>query len=336
MSMFEARDAFADWTHVPSKLVFEGIKQSTPLLSIAIPTFRRGTLLFDSVKSALNQDWDGAYEIIILDNDPESAGPGALLEAIPALREASFRYYVNSANLGMFGNWNRSIELARGEWYTMLHDDDLLTPDFASRMMSVLRNDPKVEGLVCRKRSFGLINSEPTNRLKTLARAVWLDARYLGRAVRPYRPSRFFWGAGNPVGWIARKQDLIALGGYQPEEYPGSDHVFELRFALQHRLYESRHLLANIRFQENESLKMDTLSRMIVASHSLRMKMAGTVVPAWWGTLSPMMVQRDRVGAKERLGSEIDQRALEEACDLRLPKDRPKLLAAICGVLGGY
>jgi len=328
---FDVPNAFAQWAHVPSRLVFEGADRRAPRLTIAIPTFRRGALLIEAVASAIDQLWTEPFEVIVVDNDPDSEGAAPLLAALPRLAQANFRYYINAENTGMFGNWNRSIELARAEWYTMLHDDDLLVPQFASRMMAVLDRDRSIDGLTCQRLFFG--PEVPTTRpspLAAIARRVGTEGRFGGKRVRRFGPRRFFWWATSPVGLIVRKQDCIALGGYQPGEWPSADYYFQLRFAIRHRLFESRDHLVRIRSQENESLKPETAMSILVGAHVLRARMAGTVVPRWWLKLSGMMLERYR----PTYGFTRD--AVEEATGVKLPRDRRALFIVCKGLTGGY
>jgi glycosyltransferase involved in cell wall biosynthesis len=328
---FAVPDAFAQWAHVPSRLAFEGADRRAPRLTIAIPTFRRGALLIEAVASAINQSWTEPFEVIVVDNDPESKGAAPLLAALPQLAQANFRYYVNAENTGMFGNWNRSVELARADWYTMLHDDDLLVPGFASRMMAVLDHDRSIDGLICQRFYFGA--QVPTMRPRPLvaaARRLNTEWRFGGGRMRRFGARRFFWWATSPVGLIVRKQDCIALGGYQPDEWPSADYYFQLRFAIRHRLFELRDQLVRIRSQENESLKPATAMKILVGAHVLRTRMAGTVVPRWWGRLSGMMLERYR----PTYG--FTREAVEEAAGVKLPRDRRALFIVLKGITGGY
>ena len=325
-------DAFAMWSHVPSRLVFEGADQRKPRLSICIPTFRRPDLLVEAVASAVGQDWAEPFEVIVVDNDPDSTFIDVLRERLPAVERANFRYYVNAKNTGMYGNWNRSNELPRAEWYTMLHDDDLLEVGFASRMMATLARYPQVEGLMCRRRFF--VGSEPFARqslIKELALLVLRETPFLRRPIRPYRVHRFFWHADNPVGFIARKADLIALGGYQPDEYPSSDHYFQLRYAARYKLFEYRFYLVRIRFEQSESTRPEVAQKMVIGFHRLREKMAGTLVPRWWLHTSGMLLARER-----QFMTPTALRAIEEESGVRLPKNRRLLLAVVRMLLGGY
>ena len=332
MSLLDVPNAFAQWSHVPTRLAFEGADRRQPKLSICIPTFRRPDLLVEAVASAIGQDWTEPFEVIVVDNDPESTFVGELRKKLPAVEQANFRYYVNAENTGMFGNWNRSIELARAEWYTMLHDDDLLETNFASVMMPILESDPRVEGLVSRRRFF--FGSEPSaekSAVKKLALKIVRDTPYRGARIRRFGAHHFFWHCDNPVGLICKKADLIALGGYQPDEYPSSDHYFQLRFAIKHRLYECRDYLTRIRFEESESARPEVFLRMLIGFHHLREKMAGTVVPRWWLRASGLIMQRQR-----QRDNPPDLQVVQEATGVTLPKNRPYLLATLRILAGGY
>jgi glycosyltransferase involved in cell wall biosynthesis len=332
VSLLDVPDAFAQWSHVPSRLVFEGADQRAPKLSICIPTFRRPDLLVEAVASAIEQDWGEPFEVIVVDNDPESTFAEVLREKLPAVERANFRYYVNAENTGMFGNWNRSIELARADWYTMLHDDDLLERNFASTMMDALARHPEIEGLVCRRRFFvGSEPSAPQSLPKELALRLVRDTPYRGRKVRPFGPHHFFWYCDNPVGLICKKADLIALGGYQPDEYPTSDHYFQLRFAIKHKLYECRDYLIRIRFDQSESARPEIGVRMVIGFYKLRDKMAGTVVPRWWMRASGLIMARRRPYCTPAM-----VRAIEEGTGTTMPRNRPLLLAAWRALSGGY
>lgn len=171
--------------------------------------------------------------------------------------------------------------------------------------------------------------------LARTARRIWLEARFGGRDLRPYPASKFFWGSGNPVGLIARKRDLMGLGGYQADEYPSSDHIFQLRLAARHRLFESRDTLARIRFQENEAMRPEVVHGMLMGAYRLRRRMAGHIVPRWWAWIAPRILVRDMAKSKA-LNLDVDALRIEREAGTPLPKDRPLLLAAIRASLGGY
>lgn len=97
-------------------------------LTIAIPTYKRPIYLMQAIDSAINQkNIKLDYEIIVVNNDPES-DMSDLLSRYKDINNVSF--FKNEKNLGMLGNINRCVELAKGEYIAYLHDDDLLLPNY--------------------------------------------------------------------------------------------------------------------------------------------------------------------------------------------------------------
>jgi glycosyltransferase involved in cell wall biosynthesis len=337
----KARDAFADWTHVPSDLIFEGDDQRAPRVTIAIPTFRRLDLLIEAVASAIAQDLGELAEVIVIDNDPSSSDCEALLARMPELRKRIFRYYRNPENIGMFGNWNRCIELGRGEWHTLLNDDDLLDSDFCSRMFAAFEAEPSFDALICRKRMLDQRQVAKTAidddaRGKAVLRRAYLEARFRGRAARHLPASKFFFGSlvGNTVGLIARKDQLLEIGGYYPEEYPSADHYFMARLAMRHRLGEVRYILASIRIAENESARPEVIRGFISRNQQLREHMAGVVVPRWWLRFSPLTVARHRAILRALFDGDVADSDVRADLGLPVVKDRKRMFYAVCALLG--
>lgn len=137
----QPKDNFSRYADVPSVCILapESPMAEPPFLSIMIPTFRRADLLDGTIKSAIKQQNPGVpYEIIVLDNDDE--GNEATVQVVQkyVVANNNVYYYRNSKNLGMFGNWNRSFELARGAWVAMLHDDDRFLPHYVNTVSKFL------------------------------------------------------------------------------------------------------------------------------------------------------------------------------------------------------
>lgn len=119
---------FKKYESIPSILKFGKRNMGKVDISICIPTFRRPDLLEECINSCLNQKANNlSTEIIIVDNNPEPNNDN--LKLIQRLGRLEICYYQNEENIGIFGNWNRCIELAKGKWVSLLHDDDLLAPD---------------------------------------------------------------------------------------------------------------------------------------------------------------------------------------------------------------
>jgi glycosyltransferase involved in cell wall biosynthesis len=97
-----------------------------PLVTIAIPTYNRaGSHLPGVIEAALDQTWTN-IEVLVGDNASTDDTP-AVVGRYADPRLVHVRHPVN---LGANGNFNRLLELARGEWFLLLHDDDLVDPRF--------------------------------------------------------------------------------------------------------------------------------------------------------------------------------------------------------------
>jgi glycosyltransferase involved in cell wall biosynthesis len=113
----------------------------TPLVSIAVPTYRRLHYLKDAVESALQSHYEH-IEVLIGDD-----GPTAEIETWSralAAREGRVRYQRNSRRMGLAGNWNALCDLARGEWIVIIGDDDRLLPQFIGQLIAAARPETQV------------------------------------------------------------------------------------------------------------------------------------------------------------------------------------------------
>jgi glycosyl transferase family 2 len=181
---------------------------TTPLVTIAIPTQNRAELLAEAIDSALAQTFDD-FEVLVSD-DASTDGTG---ELVAKYTDPRLRYVRHETKLGMAGNWNYGWKEARGRYVTILHDDDYLAPTFLERAVAAFEAAPETS-LVYAK--VLLVNKDgdvvgpyqpslgSTDRLMPAAQAV-------ERIVR-----------NNEVAWPAiliRRDSLVEQGGFA-EDFP--------------------------------------------------------------------------------------------------------------------
>lgn len=97
-----------------------------PLVTIAIPTYNRADrFLKEAIESALSQTYPN-LEIIVADNcstdDTES-----IVRSYPDRR---LKYVQHQKNIGGNNNFNYCLKKAKGAYFFLLHDDDLIDKDF--------------------------------------------------------------------------------------------------------------------------------------------------------------------------------------------------------------
>jgi succinoglycan biosynthesis protein ExoM len=130
----------------------------TPRVSIIIPTFRRPVQAVEAARSALAQDYSGAFEVVLVDNDPG----GSALDMLGELR-ADAKHPVTivyEPRAGVANARNAGVRAASGQFIAFLDDDEVAQPLWLSELM-------RVQGATRADVVFGPVNAKlvsPRNR----------------------------------------------------------------------------------------------------------------------------------------------------------------------------
>lgn len=112
-----------------------------PLVTIAVPTLNRLRYLKEAVGSALAQTYPNVEVLVGDDGGTEAVRSWCeMLEA----EEPRFRYRRNARRLGLAGNWNAVADAARGEFISIIGDDDRLLPNFVSTLVEAAGQSTQV------------------------------------------------------------------------------------------------------------------------------------------------------------------------------------------------
>jgi glycosyltransferase involved in cell wall biosynthesis len=120
-----------------------------PKLSIGLPVYNGEKFLQQSLDSLLNQTF-GDFELIISDN--ASTDNTEEICRNYAAQDQRIRYYRNVTNIGCARNFNRVLELSTSEYFKWAAYDDLHAPDFVSKCMQVLEQNPNY--ILCHSHTF--------------------------------------------------------------------------------------------------------------------------------------------------------------------------------------
>jgi glycosyltransferase involved in cell wall biosynthesis len=123
------------------------VPDSKPLVSICVPTYNGEAHLRECLDSLRAQTFRD-FEVVITDDT--STDETAAIAREYAQRDARFKFHANPRRLGLVGNWNCGIRLARGEWIKPVFQDDFLQPQCLERMLAVAR-EKKSRFLACRR-----------------------------------------------------------------------------------------------------------------------------------------------------------------------------------------
>lgn len=108
-------------------------------LTIAIPVYNRYESFEDALLSAVKQVVK--VEVIVVDN---ASSHNKFEEFTKSINLKNVTYYRNTTNLGMYGNWNRCIELCKTEFVMILCSDDLLSPWYSQCFYDKLAQYPQI------------------------------------------------------------------------------------------------------------------------------------------------------------------------------------------------
>ena len=223
------------------------LNRKIPELTVTIPTYKRLDLLKRTLASVMRQDISkDKFDILILDNDPEM--DNETFQYVKTLNWDNLYYYKNDENIGAYGNQNRCIELARTEWISMVHDDDVIFPNALRWALESKEyiNDPKLGMIIPRQlqahseREFTVRMSEKGISDKNLIkkrvaafkpskkRLIYYYHLYEKSRRRYWKVSKFdcymvpFLYPATTYGTLINRKAMIDVGGYG-EGYPIDD-----------------------------------------------------------------------------------------------------------------
>lgn len=131
-------DNFKLKEHIESVLIMKQDLKAKPKFSIAIPNYKRKEELKRALNSVLNQDFKDEYEVLVVENT-DDFNDNSIGEMLEKEYKGRVNYYRNKENLGLFGNWNRCILLAQGEWVGICHSDDMLASNYLDELSRVVK-----------------------------------------------------------------------------------------------------------------------------------------------------------------------------------------------------
>ena len=111
-----------------------------PLVSIGIPTYNRADRnLRNVIERALGQTYRNV-EVIVSDNCSSDSTP----ELVESIRDPRLRYIRQETNIGPNNNFNFCLSQAKGTYFLLFHDDDMIDEDFVEACIASLKPGQEV------------------------------------------------------------------------------------------------------------------------------------------------------------------------------------------------
>ncbi|WP_051048635.1 glycosyltransferase family 2 protein, partial [Rhodopseudomonas sp. B29] len=144
-------------------------------LSIVIPTHNRLELTIDAIRTVQKQNYQN-WEIAVFDN----ASNEDVSAAVRALGDDRIRCERSDEFLPVTKSWNRALNMARGEYVTLIGDDDGLAPGFFERIVELADRFDSPEVIFSALYQFfhpGVLPGRPLGYVQTLPTADFMSQR---------------------------------------------------------------------------------------------------------------------------------------------------------------
>lgn len=187
---------------------------NSPAVSVCLPTYNYAAFVGRAIESVLAQTYSD-FELLVYD-DASTDDTEAVVDRF--LGDERVRFVRHERNQGLFANFNLSAEAARGRYVKYLCADDWLDARFLEDTVSLLDGDPV---LVLATTANWLVDADGL--LTGEQYGPFGDAAAIDRTVVAAALAE--WGniVGMPTNTLIRRDDLIAVGGFEDRFAPAAD-----------------------------------------------------------------------------------------------------------------
>jgi len=240
-----------------------------PLVSIGLPVYNAERYIEQAVDSILAQTFTD-FELIISDN--ASTDRTEEICRSYASKDKRIRCFRNEVNLGAARNFNRTVELAGGEYFRWAADDDLIEPEYLSQCVEVLQSRPDV--LVCHTKL--RIIDEHGKAVMDYDDLLHFESDSPHKRFHDYlfRPARM-WSAVFGLIRIDEFRKTCLLGGY-----PCSDQPLVGEMVLRGKVYQLPERLFIRRRHPNQSWQANKKAKE--GGWLKRLLTGNEALAAWW------------------------------------------------------
>jgi len=261
---------------IDSIVVSDNRSDDVPFITVIIPTFKRVELLSQTLDSLVAQN-NKSFEVVIVDNDSDnSVGLDQLVDAYN--NRLSIALFRNLSNLGMFGNWDRGMLLARTKWVTILHDDDLFAPSFINDTQYLIEKFHKIQLLLFRSAIFygdqnplrngSLHEIKNNDKLIKRIRKTFLKNKLYRLTLVDYFFKNEHMGT---LGAVFKRDNALAINGFIDNYGYASDYAFFIEYCKSFgEVYLYNNYATLYRYSVNESLNYEVLVSFIDEGKKIR------------------------------------------------------------------
>lgn len=249
--------------------------KTIPRVSVGMPVYNGAKYMRETIDAILAQTF-GDFELIISDNGSTDATPQICAEY--AARDSRVRIFRFERNMGPAANYNKTIELARGEFFKFQAHDDLIAPTFLEKCVAMLDAHPQIVNAYPRTKRIdadGKVFGEFHTELDlSHPRAAVRLARYVFTSHKKHHAAEL-WG-------VVR---MATYNAFRPVQgsYPSADRLIATRMIMQGPLKRVEEYLFFDR--EHDGRSEQQLDKRSIRQGSMLARYVGcgpTPAYQWW------------------------------------------------------
>ena len=111
-----------------------------PLVSINLPTYNHEDYIADCLTSLVNQTHSN-IEVLVMD-DCSTDATLKIAQEFAKQHPEKIKVHPNKHNMGLPRNFNRGLQMAKGDYYVNFNSDDIMLPDNLARQVAALEANP--------------------------------------------------------------------------------------------------------------------------------------------------------------------------------------------------
>jgi glycosyltransferase involved in cell wall biosynthesis len=216
--------------------------KNQPLVSICLPVYNDEKYIGAAIQSVIDQTY-GNWELIITDDCSKDSTP----QILKTFTDPRITVVENKKNLGLCGNWNEVVKMAKGEFIKLLPSDDLIAPDCIAKQVEIYMSG-KYPSLALVTSYCNLIDSN--GKVVMVRKYPFRHGFVKSRSVRS---ANFFFGTnviGEPAVGLFKKSVFSQIGYYDEANNYLIDLEFWYRVLLTGDLYVIPETLASFRITQ--------------------------------------------------------------------------------------
>lgn len=256
------------------------MEQIKPLVSVIVPSYNHEKYLVQRLESILNQTYPN-FEVILLDDCSTDHSKEILSEYAenPKVSHCVFNK-INSGNT--FTQWNKGIELVKGNYIWIAESDDFCELNFLEELIQPFLLDPEIKLVYCQSNRVdekGKIIGNWINHTNDLDSTLFLTNFVMSGNEFIERFLIHKNVIPNASGVVIRKDRMIRLGALDLDsnlKYCG-DWLLYLKLISNHKIAFIPECLNNFRYHEKSaianSVKIENSSLIILRVIKMRIKL---------------------------------------------------------------